>query len=126
MIEILSSIDPRLYQLIFETEFIKQTNSYYNQKSQEMMQNHALGDYLKKVKEFKVAEEQRGAAYLQPKTKTMVIDALLNQFMENHADLIVKGLHPLLEENKFEEIGLMYEFMKQSQPCLEMIKVHLK
>nr|CAG4647689.1 EOG090X01NX [Moina brachiata] len=101
--------DLSIYQEAFETKFLAQTERVYSAEGQRLMQEREVPEYLVHVDKRLHEENERLLHYLDHTTKRPLIASVEKQLIGEHLTRILqKGLDALVEENRIDDLKLMY------------------
>ncbi|KAH1059725.1 hypothetical protein AAZX31_02G100900 [Glycine max] len=96
----------------FETHFLQVSAEFYQLESQKFIECCACGDYLKKAESCLKEEMDRVSHYLDPSTEKKITDVVAKEMIENHMLTLIhmenSGLVSMLCEDKYEDLGRMY------------------
>jgi cullin-4 len=99
-----------IYTSVFEVEFLKVTKEYYFGEGQEKIDSFEVSLFLKYVYDKLREETDRVSHYLQDSTRRPLIHVLESVLLseERLENIMEKGFDSLLDENRLEDVSLMY------------------
>ncbi|CAD5118119.1 DgyrCDS6858 [Dimorphilus gyrociliatus] len=104
--------DLQMYTEIFETKFMDTTQRMYTAEGQQRLQELEVPEYISHVNKRLKEENERLLYYLSYNTRRKLINCVENKLLENHVvTLLQKGLDQMLEENRLEDLKLLYELL---------------
>lgn len=114
--------DLQIYQEAFESKFLVATERLYAAEGQRLMQEHDVPEYLAHVDKRLNEENERLLHYLDPATKWPLIHTVEKQLLSEHlTSILQKGLDSLLEENRVQNLTLLYSlFMRVKNGLVEL------
>eukprot|EP00818_Percolomonas_sp_WS_P004924 CAMPEP_0117445226 /NCGR_PEP_ID=MMETSP0759-20121206/5679_1 /TAXON_ID=63605 /ORGANISM="Percolomonas cosmopolitus, Strain WS" /LENGTH=754 /DNA_ID=CAMNT_0005237381 /DNA_START=439 /DNA_END=2703 /DNA_ORIENTATION=- len=119
-----------VYKNIFENEFLRQSHIYYQRESQKYFEASTAVNYLTKVK-IRLEEEQERARRCLDKTTLPKIEKVVHEEMiDRYKELVVKkegsGVLVMLQNQKEDELRLVYEVLGLVEgaldPTIQMLK----
>ncbi|KAI5712815.1 hypothetical protein M8J75_011392 [Diaphorina citri] len=106
--------DLQIYQDAFESKFLNATERLYAAEGQRLMQELEVSQYLHHVDKRINEEKERLIHYLDNTTKWSLIHTVEKQLLSEHlTNILNKGLYNLLEENRLEDITLLYNLFSR-------------
>lgn len=97
----------------------------YQQKAAGWMLSLNCPEYLEQAERHLVKEEERANYYLQPETKSPLLNAIQQEIIEkqapNLADKEGTGCDSMFQHAKLEELALMYRVFKRVETTLKFI-----
>jgi len=114
--KMLMDLGPSVYEQVFETPFLQVLAESYKAESQKYIECCDCGDYLKKVERC-LNEETDRVHYLDPTTEKKIINAIEKEMIENPMLRLIhmenSGLVNMLCDNKYEDLGRMYNLFRR-------------
>ncbi|KOC61411.1 Cullin-4B [Habropoda laboriosa] len=105
--------DLQIYQDAFETKFLVATERLYAAEGQRLMNEHDVPEYLAHVDKRLQEENERLLHYLDASTKWSLIHTVEKQLLSEHiSSILQKGLSGLLDENRINDLSLLYNLYK--------------
>ncbi|XP_026136269.1 cullin-4B-like [Carassius auratus] len=106
--------DLQIYQDSFEDRFLEETNRLYAAEGQRLMQEREVPEYLHHVNKRLEEEADRVITYLDQSTQKRLIAAVEKQLLGEHLTAILqKGLNNLLDENRIQDLSLLYQLFSR-------------
>ncbi|GMI87375.1 cullin 3, cullin 3A [Hibiscus trionum] len=126
IIKMLMDLGSSVYQEDFEKPFLEVSAEFYKVESQKFIECCDCGDYLKKA-EIRLNEEiERVAHYLDVKSEAKITNVVEKEMIANHMTRLVhmenSGLVNMLLDDKYEDLGKMYNLFKRVPNGLSMIR----
>lgn len=117
--------DLHLYEDHLEGRFIQETEILYNAEGKQWMTDdsgHTIADYLYHVSKRLEEEKERSEFYLDHTTRKPVIHTVETQLLGLHLSTILqKGLDQLLDENRYNELKLLYNLFNRVKTGLSLL-----
>ncbi len=115
--------DLKIYKDAFEKKFLFATEKLYAAEGQRLVNECDVPEYLSHVEARLKEENDRLLHYLNPSSKWQLIHTVEKQLLSEHLSaLLSKGLDSLLEENRKEELKLMYSLLARVKNGLSELK----
>ncbi|CAH0381123.1 unnamed protein product [Bemisia tabaci] len=106
--------DLQVYKEAFEVKFLQATERLYSAEGQRLVQSLDVPEYLHHVDKRLLEEKERILHYLDSATKVPLIHTVEWQLLNGHLNTILqKGLDNLLEENRIQDLTLLYNLFKR-------------
>uniref|UniRef100_A0AAZ3RN08 Cullin family profile domain-containing protein n=1 Tax=Oncorhynchus tshawytscha TaxID=74940 RepID=A0AAZ3RN08_ONCTS len=106
--------DLQIYQDSFEQRFLEETNRLYAAEGQRLMQEREVPDYLHHVNKRLEEEADRVITYLDQSTQKPLIATVEKQLLGEHLTATLqKGLNHLLDENRIQDLCLLYQLFSR-------------
>ncbi|XP_024285348.1 cullin-4B isoform X1 [Oncorhynchus tshawytscha] len=106
--------DLQIYQDSFEQRFLEETNRLYAAEGQRLMQEREVPDYLHHVNKRLEEEADRVITYLDQSTQKPLIATVEKQLLGEHlTSTLQKGLNHLLDENRIQDLCLLYQLFSR-------------
>ncbi|CRK95544.1 CLUMA_CG009009, isoform A [Clunio marinus] len=106
--------DLQIYKEAFEQKFLVATKHLYQAEGQKKMQEFDVSEYLKHVDKRLTEENERLLHYLDQCTKHQLIVTVERQLLAEHIQgILQKGLDQLLEENRTNDLMLLYSLFNR-------------
>ena len=118
--------DLQIYQEAFEKKFLAATEKLYSAEGQKLINELPVPGYLAHAEKRLKEENERLLHYLDQSSKWQLIHSVEKQLLAQHlSSILIKGLDFLLEENRIEDLQLMYNLLGrvkngQSELCSKM------
>ncbi|KAL0296910.1 UNVERIFIED_CONTAM: Cullin-3A [Sesamum radiatum] len=115
-----------VYQEDFEKPFLEVSADFYRAESQEFIECSDCGDYLKKAERRLNEEIERVSQYLDAKSEAKITNVVEKEMIANHMLRLVhmenSGLVKMLLDDKFEDLGRMYNLFRRVPNGLSTIR----
>nr|XP_029515967.1 LOW QUALITY PROTEIN: cullin-4B-like [Oncorhynchus nerka] len=106
--------DLQIYQDSFEQRFLEETNRLYAAEGQRLMQEREVPEYLHHVNKRLEEEADRVITYLDQSTQKPLIATVEKQLLGEHlTSTLQKGLNHLLDENRIQDLCLLYQLFSR-------------
>ncbi|KAK6480326.1 cullin-4B-like [Huso huso] len=117
--------DLQIYQDSFEQRFLEETNRLYAAEGQRLMQEHEVPDYLHHVSKRLEEEADRVITYLDQSTQKPLIATVEKQLLGEHLTATLqKGLNHLLDENRIQDMSLLYQLFSRVRGGVQVLLQH--
>ena len=104
--------DLQIYQEAFEKKFLAATEKLYSAEGQKLINDLPVPGYLAHSEKRLREENERLLHYLDQSSKWQLIHTVEKQLLAQHlSSILTKGLDMLLEENRIEDLQLMYSLL---------------
>uniref|UniRef100_A0A8C5U7S3 Cullin-4 n=1 Tax=Malurus cyaneus samueli TaxID=2593467 RepID=A0A8C5U7S3_9PASS len=116
---------PQIYQDSFEHRFLEETNRLYAAEGQRLMQEREVPEYLHHVNKRLEEEADRIITYLDQSTQKPLIATVEKQLLGEHLTAILqKGLNHLLDENRIQDLSLLYQLFSRVRGGVQVLLQH--
>ncbi|KGL96725.1 Cullin-4B [Charadrius vociferus] len=116
---------PWIYQDSFEHRFLEETNRLYAAEGQRLMQEREVPEYLHHVNKRLEEEADRIITYLDQSTQKPLIATVEKQLLGEHLTAILqKGLNHLLDENRIQDLSLLYQLFSRVRGGVQVLLQH--
>lgn len=118
--------DLQIYQDAFEKKFLAATEKLYSAEGNSLILDLDIPGYLAHCEKRLKEENERLLHYLDQTSKWQLIHTVEKQLLAEHlSSILSKGLDILLEENRMQDLGLMFTLLGrvksgQSELCANM------
>ncbi|XP_043113133.1 cullin-4B [Puntigrus tetrazona] len=117
--------DLQIYQDSFEQRFLEETNRLYAAEGQRLMQEREVPEYLHHVNKRLEEEADRVITYLDQSTQKSLIATVEKQLLGEHLTAILqKGLNNLLDENRIQDLSLLYQLFSRVKGGVQVLLQH--
>ncbi|XP_028923781.1 cullin-4B isoform X1 [Ornithorhynchus anatinus] len=117
--------DLQIYQDSFEHRFLEETNRLYAAEGQRLMQEREVPEYLHHVNKRLEEEADRVITYLDQSTQKPLIATVEKQLLGEHLTAILqKGLNHLLDENRIQDLSLLYQLFSRVRGGVQVLLQH--
>eukprot|EP00008_Paramoeba_atlantica_P011504 CAMPEP_0201479186 /NCGR_PEP_ID=MMETSP0151_2-20130828/3901_1 /ASSEMBLY_ACC=CAM_ASM_000257 /TAXON_ID=200890 /ORGANISM="Paramoeba atlantica, Strain 621/1 / CCAP 1560/9" /LENGTH=735 /DNA_ID=CAMNT_0047860551 /DNA_START=30 /DNA_END=2237 /DNA_ORIENTATION=- len=114
-----------VYEEDFEREFLRRSADFYNVESQEFLAANSCPDYMRKVEQRLIEEDQRVERYLDPETHLRLRDTLERVLITAQIRTLIEmegsGLIPMLKEDRIDDLNRMYLLFRRSFEGLDLM-----
>ncbi|XP_013419680.1 cullin-4A [Lingula anatina] len=116
--------DLQIYQEAFEVKFLAATDRLYCAEGQKLMHEREVPEYLSHVDKRLNEETERLYHYLDQSTRKSLVTCVEKNLLEHHLTAILqKGLDMLLEQNRIQDLTLMYQLFSRVKDGLKELYV---
>ncbi|XP_063793295.1 cullin-4B [Pseudophryne corroboree] len=117
--------DLQIYQDSFEHRFLEETNRLYAAEGQRLMQEREVPEYLHHVNKRLEEEADRVITYLDQSTQKPLIATVEKQLLGEHlTSTLQKGLNHLLDENRIQDLSLLYQLFSRVRGGVQVLLQH--
>nr|DBA21038.1 TPA: hypothetical protein GDO54_017759 [Pyxicephalus adspersus] len=117
--------DLQIYQESFEHRFLEETNRLYAAEGQRLMQEREVPEYLHHVNKRLEEEADRVITYLDQSTQKPLIATVEKQLLGEHlTTTLQKGLNHLLDENRIQDLSLLYQLFSRVRGGVQVLLQH--
>uniref|UniRef100_A0A3Q0S5D8 Cullin-4B n=1 Tax=Amphilophus citrinellus TaxID=61819 RepID=A0A3Q0S5D8_AMPCI len=117
--------DLQIYQDSFEQRFLEETNRLYAAEGQRLMQEREVPEYLHHVNKRLEEEADRVITYLDQSTQKPLIATVEKQLLGEHLTATLqKGLTNLLDENRIQDLSLLYQLFSRVRGGVQVLLQH--
>lgn len=117
--------DLQIYQESFEHRFLEETNRLYAAEGQRLMQEREVPEYLHHVNKRLEEEADRVITYLDQSTQKPLIATVEKQLLGEHlTSILQKGLNHLLDENRIQDLSLLYQLFSRVRGGVQVLLQH--
>ncbi|KAG8448203.1 hypothetical protein GDO86_015337 [Hymenochirus boettgeri] len=117
--------DLQIYQESFEDRFLEETNRLYAAEGQRLMQEREVPEYLHHVNKRLEEEADRVITYLDQSTQKPLIATVEKQLLGEHLTATLqKGLNHLLDENRIQDLSLLYQLFSRVRGGVQVLLQH--
>uniref|UniRef100_A0A3Q2QV53 Cullin-4B n=1 Tax=Fundulus heteroclitus TaxID=8078 RepID=A0A3Q2QV53_FUNHE len=117
--------DLQIYQDSFEQRFLEETNRLYAAEGQRLMQEREVPEYLHHVNKRLEEEADRVITYLDQSTQKPLIATVEKQLLGEHLTAVLqKGLTHLLDENRIQDLSLLYQLFSRVRGGVQVLLQH--
>eukprot|EP00058_Branchiostoma_floridae_P007859 XP_002593347.1 hypothetical protein BRAFLDRAFT_277112 [Branchiostoma floridae] len=117
--------DLQIYKEAFEVRFLQETERLYAAEGQRLMQEREIAEYLHHVDKRLEEEQDRLMFYMDQSTQKPLVSCVEKQLLGEHlVNILQKGLHQLLDENRTDDLKLLYNLFSRVKAGLETLCQH--
>ncbi|XP_077480930.1 cullin-2 isoform X2 [Stigmatopora argus] len=102
----------KLYQEIFEGEFVTKTGEYYKQEASNLLQESNCSQYMEKVLGRLKDEEMRCRKYLHPSSYAKVINECQQRMVADHLQFLHAECQNIIRQEKRDDMANMYTLLR--------------
>ncbi|BDA49097.1 Cullin-3 [Coccomyxa sp. Obi] len=122
----LMDLGANVYSEDFEQHFLLKAAEFYQVEAQEYLGSCTCSEYLRKAERRLVEETERTQNYLdpssEPKITRVVENELFKKQMRALVDMEGSGLVPMLQQDKYEDLGRMYSLFRRVEGGLDLMR----
>ena len=115
-----------VYAEDFEFEFLKTTQIFYKQESQEFLARNTVPDYLRKVQDRLHEEEARALDYLEAGTRKKLAAVVEQELITAYAEALVEnsasGCRFMFQHNMHDDLRRMYQLFSRVPTTLDFVR----
>jgi cullin 3 len=115
-----------VYAADFEGDFLDQTQSFYQQESQECISNNTCPEYMKKAETRLREEHTRSSLYLHTSTEPKLSGIVETELIKNHAETLINmensGAVSMFRDDKVEDLKRMYQLFDRVPATLTLLR----
>ncbi|XP_075395880.1 cullin-4B-like [Tenrec ecaudatus] len=104
--------DLQIYEESFESKFLEETSRFYAAEGKKLVENREIPGCLYHINKF--LDEEIDRTYLHMNTQKLLIPVVEKQLLGEHLSTVLqKGLSHLLDENRIQDLSLLYQLCKR-------------
>ncbi|XP_035581771.1 cullin-4B-like isoform X2 [Zalophus californianus] len=117
--------DLQIYQESFENKFLEETSRFYEAEGRKIVQKKEIPRCLYHMKKLLEEEIDRVRTYLHLNTQKLLIAIVEKQLLGEHLSTVLqKGLSYLLDENRIEDLSLLYQLFSRVDCGVQVLLQH--
>uniref|UniRef100_A0A0R3W525 CULLIN_2 domain-containing protein n=1 Tax=Taenia asiatica TaxID=60517 RepID=A0A0R3W525_TAEAS len=124
IIRMYSDLD--LYHSHFEEPFVRQSEIFYDEEGQALIQSLNISEYLMHVHRRIEEEEERIKIFLAGLTRASLMSVLNTELISKRLPFLLSSLSDLILEHRFKELRLLYHLLSRIDNGISSLRTEFK
>ncbi len=107
------------YQTHVEKRYLEDTEEFYREDAQKLLQSHSCSEYMVVVLERLSDETRRCQKYLHKSSMGLVLDRCSSQMVKSHLQFLQSEVNDILKNERWSDLRNMYRLFKSDKSAIE-------